>query len=231
MGKKMVNKAVYLTICEFYFLLIQQNIQGLILFEEIAKYVPEQRELAEGALSLMRKGVLIPCGDSCYHLSDEMKTVMNILNDARSTYVVNGQLLSCPMQCFYFMKDLCLILQMDDFREGMIRIEVSERQSAVDGLLDYEFMPDAAIFQLESEEELEDCGMEQEMISAAIEKLLSDESVMLVVDRYVRNSVEPDSMTVVYSREEKYFMTVAARKEVHTALFKTELLYNLFLEG
>lgn len=226
----MVSKAVYLTIYEFYFLLIQQNIQGLILFEEIAEYVPEQHELAEGVLSLIRRGILIPCGDSCYHLSDEMKTVMNILNDARSTYVVNGQLLSCPMQCFYFMNDLCLILQMDDFREEMIRIEVSERQSAVDGLLDYEFMPDAVIFQLESEDGLADCDMEQEMISVEIEKLLSDESVMLVVDRYMRNSVEPESRTVVYSREEKYFMTVAARKEVRTEFFKTESLYNIFVE-
>lgn len=238
----MVDKAVYLTIYELYFLLIQRDLHGLVIFEEIKDCIPDNQEMAQGVLSLMERGILMASEDGCYHLSEDMETVLDILDEAKSTYVINGYLQSCPMQCFYFSGSLCLVLQMDDFREGFVRVEVLDKTDAVHGLLDYEFMPDLRpvpddMEMMPGEPEEFPEGMPAVCLpDMEIEDLLSDESVVMVVDQYLKNSIYrntilPDRRAGVLSVEGTCFLTVSTGREVNAEMFSDESFFNIFVEA
>lgn len=229
----MVGKAIYLTLGELYFLLTQRNLQGLAVFEEIKRYIPEEQEMVQGVLSLTEKGILAISNEGNYYLAEMIKTALDILEQAESTFVINGYLLSCPMQCCYFKNDLCLILQMDDFRENFVRIELLERDDAVIGFLDYEFMPDLDIVQYEMgdasvPEDIDITNMQ--LLTMEIEELLSDEAVLLVVDRYLRNFTFPFQRAVVFSDQERYYLAVSTGKDMVIELFRQEAFTGLFVE-
>lgn len=229
----MVGKAIYLTLCELYFLLTQRNLQGLVVFEEIKGYIPEEHEIAQGVLSLVGKGILTVSEEGSYQLSETMKMMLDTLEQAKSTFVINGYLLSCPMQCCYFRNDLCLVLQMDDFRESFVRIELLEREDAVTGFLDYEFMPDLDKVQYEVEDSSAFSDMDtidMQLPALEIEKLLSDEAVLLVADRYARNSTFPAQRAVVFSEEEKYYMAVGTGRDMTIKTFGQEEFTKFFVE-
>lgn len=229
----MGGKAIYLTLGELYFLLTQRNLQGLAVFEEIKGYIPEEQEIVQGVLSLTEKGILAISNEGSYHLSETIKTALDILEQAESAFVINGYLLSCPMQCCYFKNGLCLILQMDDFRENSVRIELLDRDDAVTGFLDYEFMPDADIVQCEMSDVSvpDDMDMTAMQMSAMeIEELLSDEAVLLVVERYFRNFTSPVRRAVVFSEQERYYLAVNTGRGLAVELFSQEAFSGLFAE-
>lgn len=227
----MANQAFYLTVTEFYILLTQANIQGLILFEEIKEAAQQVQDMAQSVLSLVEKDILTAAEDGRYLLSQYMKTVLDILEGAESTYVINGYLSSCPMQCFYFGGGLCLILQMDDFREGILRIELLDKTEAVEGLLSYEFMLDVEMFCHDARKWDNSDDVSVMMINSRADMdLLFDESVMMVIDCYLRNSVVPDQRAIVFSREERYFLAVSTDSQMQAGLFDKALFTNIFLE-
>ena len=232
---KKVNKAIYLSVCEFYVLLMQQNIQGIAVFEEIRNDTPDEQELAQGVISLMEKKLLTASGNNSYQLSEEIETMLDILEKTKSTFVINGYLSSCPMQCCYFYANLCLILQMDDHREDFVRIEILDKSEAINGFLAYEFMPDTDVFLYEIEEE-PDMGSKGELSAlclpeSAVEDLLSDESVMMVIDRYARDSTVPDQRAVVCAIKEKDRFVVCTGRELHTEMFCSEAFTRFFCGG
>lgn len=226
------NKAIYLTLAEFYILLAQRKFLGLVIFEEIKKYTPNIQDIAQGMFSLTEKGILIAAEDKCYHMSQYVKTVLDILEEAKSTFVVNGCLSCIPMQCLYFGREKCLLLQMDDFRDGIIRIELTDRPGAINGFLECEFMPDADILRCESEESdvMDGIELAEEYLNRTNTDLLYDEAVLMIVERYLVNSSVPDKRAIVFSAEGNYFLAVATDEEKHVGMFETEAFFNLFLE-
>lgn len=231
---------------EFYVLLLQGNLQGLAMFEEIQGCIPEKEEIAQGVLSLVDKNFLQISDDNAYSLTQEAKTILDILERAKSTFVINGQLSGCPMQCLYFSANLCLTLQMDDFRDGYVRIEVQDKTDAVNGLMDYEFMPDMDRIRKNAGDSpffdhMEMDGDKPQGADAIvmkkfepdmdIENMLSEEEVMLIVDRYPRYADFPAKRAVIYSAEERYLLSVCENGESETEIFCMEAFSNLFVEA
>ncbi len=226
----MIDKAVYLTVYEFYILLTRGNPHGLVMFEEIQGYIPDREEIAQGVLSLLEKNYLETVDNDAFCLTKDVQTVLDIMDKAKSTFVISGHLSSCPMQCLYFSGGLCLILQMDDFRDGYVRIEVQDSAETVNGLLDYDFMLDMGENQTEDEFESKDTiAMKQFEPDMDIETVLSDEEVMLIVDQYPRYSNCPVRRAVIYSDEERYFLSVCGNGERETEMFRNESFSNLFV--
>lgn len=192
-----------MTIAEFYLLLMQRDLQGLVIFEKIREYMAGEGEMAQSVLSLAEKGLLRVSEDGSYCLSEGIKGMLDILEKAGGTFVINGYLLSCPTQCFYFHGGRCLILQMDDFREGFVRLEETAWRDAVLGLADYEFMP----------EETEGSGkclasdMKKDFKAYSFkedaESVLADRSVLLLADWFPKNAEGVDIRVAVMLTEEK----------------------------
>lgn len=228
----MGNKAIYLTVCEFYFLLIQRELDGLVIFEELTEYETDDRKMAQGFFSLVEKGILTADGEGCYHLSEYMRTVIDILEGAVGTFVIKGYLSSCPVQCLYFSSGLCLTVQMDDFRKDIARIEVQDQKDAVNGLLSYEFMPETDSFGYEAGEEPAPDDMEtlMQLINRTDTELLSDESVLMIADWYLRGSAVPDKRVILSSIEERYFVIITAGGEMRAERFDSGMFASLFME-
>lgn len=228
----MGHQAFFFSICEFYFLLLQSSSQGLTLFEEIKNYMPTDSDIAEGVISLTEKGILTAV-DGHYRLAQEIKDALKILSGAKASYIVHGHLSGCPVQCLYFDKDQVLSLEMDEVRKSVVRLEVMDKCTAVSGLMEYEFMPEESLMEPDEDTWGFMLGVfENSFWNMEVEELLGNESVLLVIDRFLRGSETHSWRAAVVYRETNVFLCTFSDDDRKTELYsyKRDNFMKLFME-
>lgn len=239
----MTNKALYFTVPEIFFLIMQRELQGLILFNEIASYVPNDRDMAYAVVSLIGKGILKPAGSHGYQLSNEVLFVLKILENTNGVFIEQGYLLNSPMQCFYFYEGFALTVQMDALRNGYVRTELMQDEEAIKELTDYDFMPAADDFGEGQEDGQGSFGKGDafhKLVGAEgdhflpfesnAEELLQNASCLMVIDWMPKGAQVSEGRISVQVWEGKEYIVVNTKKGAYVEGYLPERFVRVFME-
>lgn len=228
----MTNKAFYFSIPQFYFLIVQHNLHGLMFFEQIRNYTPEDQEIADAVMNLTEESMLLPAKDA-YTLNPDIRAGLDILDRATCTCISNSLLPGCLSECLYMAGEACLSVQMDELREGYVRAEAMNRREVCRRLLEHNFMPDssesgAAKVDLKYAVRL---GKVIPGLDVDARLALSDEHMRLVVDEYRRGAFVPGLRVTVYSDEGVSLLSVRTAECVSVNEYSRQLFLKYFEEG
>ena len=193
-----MNKAYYLTICECMCLLLQGKAEGLKIFDEISAYLPSEKEMAEAVMSL-NNGELIHAEDGHYKPNSQVREFLEILGNTDSTYVINGHLSACAMECIYLYNGRGVSLRMDEHRKNYVRIEIEDLEEIVENLSENEFMPNLQDSLGKNNDISNASGPVLSFRERSLQELLKKHSVYMIIDRYKRYDGDVSKRFVIAS--------------------------------
>ncbi len=200
----MDDKAIYLSLTELFLIFLQKDFSGLLVFEEMRNLSPTDEELSRAVCSLVEKKVLRSGDNDTFHFCGYMKDVLDIIEYSNFAVTVYGRLSSIPMQCLFFRDGEVVSMEMDEIRPGNIRISHKTEEQLVSEICSYEFLPVGEGTDYEEEIPCDSRDENEKEIS----QMLGDSSVLLIYERYPRNSIEAEGRFSIVTRDDGDYILI-----------------------
>ncbi|MBR0091359.1 MAG: hypothetical protein IJP92_06650 [Lachnospiraceae bacterium] len=117
-----VEKAWFFTAAELYVLLYSRKIEKLPLFEGIAVFVPDERQIVQAAVSLAANGVLSPT-DHALVLEKEIRDSLDVLENYDFTVIERTRGGVRAPRCIYVKEQRTVLLSPDTASDVRYRLE------------------------------------------------------------------------------------------------------------
>lgn len=189
------NRAIYFSMCELYVLIQSCHISEIFIFKEILEQDPSQEEISKAVIGLTNRGFL-QGGGNCFRMTEELRTIMDTLKYAEKTAQFRGQMMSIPQQILYFYEDRIVSLEMDEMREGYVRIARLSLDSLVEQILEYDFLYQEYDLEnvLYQEYDLEDFPI---LKSEQMEQMNEDE-ILFLLEIFDKTDIEQTGRLIIY---------------------------------
>ena len=213
--KTLTDCILFLETDELSVLMQREGVAGLFCFRELTNSTPESRHFPQIISSLIQKKYLLPFSDG-WKIEDSLKEILIILKNTPFSLIQSSPSGNFPESCIFFLENMVLKMEMDEFRHGGVRLELQQTKAFFQDLKDNNGL---------SEIDFADYGFFESGINN-LDSLDKDDRVILKFTRYPRNTGKADMK--IYVLRDRFFDILVLQDSIGERVFpfSAEVLFK-----